>query len=62
MLRDLIRFWWRRDDESATVMCIIAANFMRRRSRRDIAEYMHSMNEADDASEQRAARTERGGE
>lgn len=44
MLRDLLRFWWRRDDNSATVLCIIAAAYMAQHSRRDIADYMHSIN------------------
>lgn len=52
-LRDLFRFWWRRDDDSSTLMCIYAANYMSVKSRRDIADYMHAMNEAD---ERRAAK------
>lgn len=52
-LRDLFRFWWRRDDQSASVLCIYAANYMSVKSRRDIADYMYAMNEAD---ERRAAK------
>lgn len=47
MLRDLIRFWWRRDDESASVLCIYAANYMEEKSRREIVDYMRALNYAD---------------
>ena len=57
-LRDLFRFWWRRDDQSASILCILMANYMRPKSRRDIADYMHAMNEAD---ERRAANGGRDG-
>ncbi len=44
MWRELFRFWWRRDDQSASILCILMANYMRPKSRRDIADYMHAMN------------------
>lgn len=45
MWRELFRFWWRRDDNSASVLCIIMASYMTQQSRRDIADYMHSLNQ-----------------
>lgn len=49
MLRDLFKFWWRPDNDSAAILCIIAAEYLSVKSRRQIADYMHSMNQAEAA-------------
>lgn len=46
MLRDMLRFLWRQDDESAAILCIVLAWYMTAKSREQIADYMCAMNEA----------------
>lgn len=42
MLRDLLRFLWRRDSESASVLIIQLAEYLTIHDMRDMGEYLKS--------------------
>lgn len=43
MIRDILRFLWRRDSESAAILCIMLASFLSRDDVKHMADYFKAV-------------------